>query len=75
MSGKSQSDLVLKEEIHVVLHGHTIQQWTSLRYIVDTSFVHVANIDIAKGGEFETFSCFLCQVISSITIPLNLSVS
>lgn len=35
MSGKSQRDLVLTEEIHTVLHGHTIQQWTSLRYIIN----------------------------------------
>lgn len=83
MSGKSQRDLVLREEIHIVLHGHTIQRWTSLRYIISinlkglfmtsTQMIHLQQ----KGDEFETLSAFsvLCQVIPPITIPLNLNVS
>lgn len=62
MSGKSQRDLVLGEEIHIVLHGHTIQQWTLLRYIIDISFVCVPNIDVVKGDEFETFSVFSAKL-------------
>lgn len=62
MSGKSQRDLVLKEAIHIVLHGHTIQQWTLLRYMIDTGFVHVSNIDVAKGNEVETFSVFSARL-------------
>lgn len=58
MSGKSQRDLVLGEEIHIVLHGHTIQPWTLLRYIIAISFVRVSNIDIVNVDEFENFSAF-----------------
>lgn len=62
MSGKSQRDLVLREEIHSVLHGHTIQQWTLLRYIIDISFVHVSSIHTAEGNEFEIFSAFSAKL-------------
>ena len=80
MSGKSQRDLVLREEIHIVLHGHTIQRWTSLRYIINIDlkgFVHDFNTDILTSKRRWVWNsfCFLCQAVPPITIPLNLNVS